>query len=126
MRALHRAGCARLPPTRSPLLAVPTPTFHIEDGVLHCTTTCLGAKPVYETFTTGESVWYEPNLDVEYSVSGAWEGDAFVNVRKASKVNAGRPTKQTRRVDLTGELIIIQDWGGKKPFTSRFRRKEAA
>jgi len=102
---------------------VPTPAFAIKHGVLHCTTTCLGAKPVLETLEAGESVWFEPNLNVEYTVTGHWEGDAYVNVRSAAKINAGKPTKQVRRVDEAGELVIEQDWGGKHKFTSRFTKK---
>mmetsp|Transcript_34300 Transcript_34300/g.90201 ORF Transcript_34300/g.90201 Transcript_34300/m.90201 type:complete len:171 (+) Transcript_34300:2-514(+) len=105
---------------------IPTPSFHIDRGVLHCATTCLGAKPVYETLESGESTWYEPNLDVEYLVKGHWEGDAYVNVRSSRKMNSGKPTTQTRRVNADGELVIEQDWGGKLPYTSRFKKKEAA
>ena len=42
---------------------IPTPAFHIEDGMLHCTTCCLGAKPVHEMLETGDSIWHEPNLN---------------------------------------------------------------
>mmetsp|Transcript_13731 Transcript_13731/g.32790 ORF Transcript_13731/g.32790 Transcript_13731/m.32790 type:complete len:464 (-) Transcript_13731:117-1508(-) len=102
---------------------IPTPAFHIQDGALHCVTTCLGAQPVHEILEVGESTWYEPNLGVEYSVTGRWEGDAFVNVRRSSKVNHGRATTQTRRINEAGELVIVQEWGGNVGFTSRFVRK---
>jgi hypothetical protein len=47
----------------------------------------------------------------------------WAQVRSAAKINAGKPTKQVRRVDEAGELVIEQDWGGKHKFTSRFTKK---
>ena len=82
---------------------------------------------MHEVLEAGDSVWREPNINVSYTVSGRWEGAVFVNMRQSSEVNAGRPTTQRRWVDVdTGELVIEQDWGGEKLFTTRLRRREVA
>lgn len=39
---------------------------------------------------------------VDYTVSGRWERDSFVNVRCCDTINGGRPTTQIRRVDMSG------------------------
>lgn len=129
----------------------PTPKFHIEDGKLHCETLCLGAKPVRELLTPGESAFHEPNvsshriievlplssasltcaltfafvqLGHDYIVASKWEGATFVATRKSDAVNGGRPTVQRRWVDQkTDELVVSQDWGGKKPFIARYARR---
>jgi hypothetical protein len=103
----------------------PTPRFWIEGGTLHCETTCIGAKAVREVLSAGMSTFVEPNLGHQYSVRAWWDGAAFVAERQCDGVNGGRPTVQRRWLDSSsGELIISQDWGGKRgPFVARFARR---
>ena len=60
----------------------PTPTFRIDDEKLHCETLCMGAKPVREVLTPGESAFHEPNLGHDYVVTSKWEGTTFVATRR--------------------------------------------
>jgi hypothetical protein len=92
--------------------------------VLTCVTMCLGAKPVYEELYEGESHLYEPNLSIEYLITSRWEGDKFLSTRTlAADGTKGVPTTQARHIDKeSGELVITQDWGGKKPFVARYKR----
>ena len=63
-------------------------------------------------------------LGHDYVVSASWEGATFVATRRSEAVNSGRPTVQKRWVDApSGELVITQDWGGKKPFVAHYARK---
>lgn len=102
----------------------PTPRFWIEDGDLHCETTCLGAKAVREVLCAGLSTFVEPNLGHHYLVNSWWDGATFVAERQSDAVNGGRPTVQKRWVDSSsGQLVISQAWGGKRPFIARFAKK---
>ena len=104
----------------------PTPCFSIEDGSLRVVTVCLGAKPVREIVEPGERALHEPNLRALYTVTGRWEGSAFVATRQSDVVNHGRPIEQKRYIDArTGHLFIEEDWGGEHPFVAEYRRVAA-
>ena len=107
----------------------PTPMFAIQEGVLHCETVCLGAKPVFEVFSVGESKFTEPNQGVDYDVDAWWEDDdegrlVYVASRRHPAVNGGRPTVKRVYIDrLSGEMTIATAWGGKRDFIATFTRR---
>ena len=85
----------------------------------------MGAKPCFETLVEGPSTFFEPNQSVTYDVNGRWEGACFASTRQSEEVNGGRPILQRRWIDdATGELHIVQDWGGAKSFLARYIRRQ--
>lgn len=118
-----------------------SPTFSIAEEagreVLACQTLCIGAKPVYETLSAGESTFTDPNLKTLYTVTADWRlfgkkleytpetsPDTYVTIRRSAAINGGRPTMQSRRIDENDRLVIKQEWGHPQglAYVSTYRR----
>ena len=103
----------------------PSPSIRIENGKLVSETSLdVPIKPYIEVLAVGDTTFHEPNQNVDYVVRAVWEGAVFVATRQCDTINGGRPIVSRRWVDdATGELVIAQDWGGKRQYTAFYEMR---
>uniref|UniRef100_A0A7S3AFC9 Uncharacterized protein n=1 Tax=Haptolina ericina TaxID=156174 RepID=A0A7S3AFC9_9EUKA len=91
-----------------------TPTYTIENGMLHCIVSCPGATAVESSLVSGHSTSYEPNTKVTFECEGVWQSGPppnFTVARSSPKVLKGAPITACNFINDKGQLVLKQSWG---------------